>query len=418
MSRLLYSLLWHVLLPLIPLRLLWRGMRQPQYRQHVGERFGCYRTPATQQPRLWLHAVSVGEMRAALPLVRALQQQYPQHALLLTCMTPTGRDTARQLYGDSVELVYLPYDLPWAVQRFVAYFRPQLAIFMETELWPNLIAACRQRRVPTLLANARLSERSARGYGRIRALIGPALASLDHVAAQTPDDAERLRALGASGISICGNTKFDIEPPPAMLQLGDEFRRRAGAGRRILLCASTREGEEELLLQHVPRPWPADWLWIIVPRHPQRFDDVAARVAAHGMSLQRRSDEMPLATSTQVWLGDSMGEMFAYYAACDVAFIGGSLLPFGAQNLIEAAAVGRPVLIGQYTFNFAEATRLALQSGVATTVDDAPAFWSAAAGLLDDEAERERRGTAGLLFCRQHRGAAERIMQQVARLLT
>lgn len=415
MSRLLYTLLWHLLLPALPLRLLWRGLRQPDYRRHWGERFGCYAPVADARPCLWVHAVSVGEMRAALPLVQALRQRYPDHRILLSCMTPTGRDTARQVYGADAEVVYLPYDLPWAVRRFVRHFRPRLGLFMETELWPNLIAACHRDSVPMLLANARLSARSARGYARVRALIAPAIARLDHIAAQTDEDAGRLCQLGGRAISVCGNTKFDITPPAAQLQLGEHFR-EGFAGRRVLLCASTREGEEALLLEHRPHDWPADWLWVLVPRHPQRFDEVAARVQAQGLRLKRRSEGPPDA-DTQVWLGDSMGEMFAYYAACDLAFVGGSLLPFGAQNLIEPAAVGRPVLIGPHTYNFAEATRLALAAGAAEQVDDAPAFWRRAAELLRNEAELRRRGEAGLEFCARHRGAARRVLHEVEKLL-
>lgn len=417
MSRWLYSLLWHLLLPLIPLRLVWRSIKQPAYRHHVAERFGFYPAVTDVRPCLWLHAVSVGEMRAAMPLVYALQQRYADHALLLTCMTPTGRDTALQVYGDDVRIVYLPYDLPWAVRRFMKHYRPQIGVFMETELWPNLIAACRRAEVPLLLANARLSQRSAQGYERVRAVIAPAIASINHIAAQSSDDAQRLRSLGARSLSVCGNTKFDIEPPTAMLERGQAFRARIGAGRRVVLCASTREGEEALLLEHLPQPWPADWLWLIVPRHPQRFDDVAEQVAARGLTVQRRSDELDVGANTQVWIGDSMGEMFAYYTACDLAFIGGSLLPFGAQNLIEPAAVGRPVLIGPSTFNFAEATRLAVEAGAAEIVDDAEAFWKRVAELLQDAPERARRGEAGLAFCAQHRGATQRIMYEVKRLM-
>lgn len=409
MSRLLYALLWHALLPLLPLRLLWRGRRQPEYLQHVAERFGRYASPASPGPCVWLHAVSVGEMRAAQPLVRALQQRFPDHRLLLTCMTPTGRATAAQLYGDSVDLAYLPWDLPWAVRAFVRHFRPRLGILMETEIWPALIAACHREQVPVVLANARLSERSARGYARIRGLIGPALGRLAHVAAQSPDDARRLQALGAQRVTVCGNSKFDIDPPPELLQRGAHFRQLC-EGRRVFLCASTREGEEALLLQQRPADWPSDWLWLLVPRHPQRFAEVEQLCRTAGLNVQRRSDGEPVRPETQVWLGDSMGEMFAYYAACDLAFVGGSLLPFGAQNLIEPAAVGRAILIGPHTFNFAEATRHALAAGAAEQIASAAALWHRAGQLLQDDARREHMAGAGLAFSREHRGATARIV--------
>ena len=411
----LYSLLWHLLLPAVWLRLYWRGRKQPGYRQHQAERFGRYAQHA-KEPMIWLHAVSVGETRAAAPLVKALQRDYPTHRLLLTVMTPTGRETAQQLFGDSVELVYLPYDLPWATRRFLQHFRPALGLIMETELWPNLIAAARRENMPLLLVNARLSERSYRGYRRIAALIRPALQNLTAIAAQTAADAERLRQLGAREIAICGNVIFDIAPPEAQIALGQQFR-QGFATRQVILTASTREGEEALLLAAAPKPWPADWLWLLVPRHPQRFDEVAAMAEAAGLAVQRRSQTLTPAADTAIWLGDSMGEMFAYYTACDLALIGGSLLPFGAQNLIEAAACGKPVLIGPHTFNFAEASARALEAGVAETVADAQAFWQLVASLLPDTETLSARGTAGLQFCQQHRGATERILALVHRWL-
>lgn len=416
MSRYLYTLIWVLILPLVLLRLLWRGRKQSAYRHNMGERFGRYPIKI-QQPVLWVHAVSVGETRAAAPLVRALQNQYPDHRILMTCMTPTGRETAQQVYGDSADVVYLPYDLPWAIRGFWRHFKPQLGVFMETELWPNLLHACRAEQIPTLLANARLSARSAKGYGRIKWLIQPAIASLSAIAAQSEADAERLRQLGGGNITVCGNLKFDITPPDAMLDLGEQFRAHFGPKRRVILTASTREGEEALLINSRPQPWPQDWLWIIVPRHPQRFDEVSDLLQSAGLTVQRRSDNLPVSSSTQVWLGDSMGEMFAYYHACHLAFIGGSLLPFGSQNLIEAAAVGRPILIGPHTFNFAEASRLALEIGAAESIDSAAGFWARVAALLGDEQELAQRGEAGLRFSQEHRGATERVMAVTKALL-
>ncbi|MDY0074145.1 MAG: lipid IV(A) 3-deoxy-D-manno-octulosonic acid transferase, partial [Thauera sp.] len=352
LTRLPYSLLWLLALPVVLLRLWWRGRRQPGYRQHLAERLGRYRQAAPAQ-LLWVHAVSVGETRAAQPLVEALLAAFPEHSVLLTHMTPTGRETSAQLFGDQPRVLraYLPYDLAPFIAGFLRHFRPQLGIIMETELWPNLLADCRQAGIPTLLANARLSARSAARYARLPALSALTLGALRMIAAQTTEDARRLQALGAQEVAVTGNIKFDIEPPPTMIELGEVFRQRCGP-RPLVLAASTREGEESLLLDAFVRQAPADALLLLVPRHPQRFAEVAALVTERQLTLQRRSDDAPVAAETRVWLGDSMGEMFAYYHAADVALIGGSWLAFGGQNLIEACAVGTPVLIGPHTFNF------------------------------------------------------------------
>jgi 3-deoxy-D-manno-octulosonic-acid transferase len=413
MARLLYTLVVHALLPWAVLHLLWRARRQPDYLRHWGERFGVYSRTRPAAPVIWLHAVSVGETRAAQPLVAALRARYPGHRILLTHMTPTGRATSEALFGDAVERVYLPYDTPWAMRRFLRHFRPALGLVMETELWPNLIAACRDATVPLLLVNARLSEKSARRYARFPRLTRGALQGLQAIAASGAADALRLRELGAAEVAVLGNMKFDIAPPAPQLELGLSFRARCG-GRPVFLCASTREGEEALILDAWQKVGAGGTvgapLLAIVPRHPQRFDEVARLIEAHGFRLQRRSDEQPVAAATQVWLGDSMGEMFAYYAAADVAFVGGSLLPFGSQNLIEPCAVGTPVLIGPSTFNFAEAARAALAAGAARQVADAGALVEEALALLADQPARAAMGAAGRSFSTEHRGATARTL--------
>lgn len=409
MSRHLYSLALWLLLPWVAFHLLWRGRRQPEYRQHWDERFGRYRSSTDRRPVIWLHAVSVGETRAAQPLVVALQDRYPNHRILLTHMTPTGRATSEAVFGDTVERVYLAYDYPFAVARFLDHFRPSIGLIMETELWPNLTAACSQRGIPLLLVNGRLSERSARRYQRFAGLAREAMGRLAAIATQSEADAERMRALGAGNVTVLGNMKFDIAPPEEQLQLGARFRERIGS-RPTLLCASTREGEETLILDAWKQAGSPDALLVIVPRHPQRFDEVAALAAARGFSLQRRSDEATVATSTQVWLGDSMGEMFAYFAAGDVAFIGGSLLDFGSQNLIEACAVGVPVLLGPSTYNFAEAAREALACHAALAVENAVQLVDEGLALLADTGRRQTMGDAGREFAARHRGATERTL--------
>lgn len=415
MVRTLYNLVLHAAAPFVPLRLWWRGRKEPGYRQHVGERFGRYGArPA--RPVIWIHAVSLGETRAAQPLVTALQTRFPDHALLVTHMTATGREAATSLYGEFAILAFLPYDLPWAARRFVAHFRPRLGILMETELWPNLLRECRRAGVPVLLANARLSEKSAHGYRRVGRLAQEALADLAAVAAQTEADAARLTALGAHGVAITGNLKFDIAAAPDLIARGRELRRLFGE-RPVLLAASTREGEETLILDALARAPLSGALTVIVPRHPQRFDEVAALLRDRGLAFVRRSEGRPVPAGHAFALGDSMGEMTAYYAAADVAFIGGSLLPYGAQNLIEACAVGAPVVIGPSTFNFAQAAAEAVAAGAAVQVADADAFARDAARLLSDAATRKRMSEAGRRFCDAHRGATGRTMAIVERLL-
>jgi 3-deoxy-D-manno-octulosonic-acid transferase len=405
--RILYSLSLYALTPLALIRLWWRGRKQPEYRRHIAERFGYYAI-RPEQPVLWLHSVSVGETRAAEPLVEALRERWPDHAILLTHMTPTGRQTSEQVFGDKVARCYLPYDLPGAVARFLAHFQPRLGVLLETEIWPNLIRACRARSVPLYLVNARMSERSARGYARFGSFSAEMLAELAGIAAQTRADADRLSALGGTNVIICGNLKFDRSPRPQDIELGKRFRAMLGA-KRVFLAASTREGEEEPVLAALQRLAAHELLTVIVPRHPQRFDSVARLLEQRGIAYQRRSSEQALQPATQVWLGDSLGEMYAYYVACDIAFVGGSLVALGGQNLLEACALGKPVLIGPHTYNFAEATELALDAGAALRVQDPQDLGRTVEALLGDAARCARMGEAGLNLMRPHQGAAQRI---------
>lgn len=406
--RTIYSILLHVLVPFALVRLLWRSRRQPAYLHHIAERFGSYSLSAAA-PVIWLHAVSVGETRAAEPLVKALRERWPNHHILLTHMTPTGRATGEQVLGDAASRCYLPYDLPWAVAAFLAHFRPELGLLLETELWPNLIHACHSRSIPLFLVNARLSERSARGYARFGGLTRTTLRELAGVAAQTDADAQRLTALGASTVAVCGNLKFDRSPGSQDLELGKRFRGWYGA-RPVFLAASTREDEEDKVLTAVKLVAQPGLLTVIVPRHPQRFEAVARLCEQRALTYQRRSEGGEIAAKTAAILGDSMGELYAYYAACDLAFIGGSLLPLGGQNLLEACAVGKPVIVGPYTYNFDEATRLATDAGAALQVDNEQELARVVAELLADSERRARMGQAGLALMRQHQGAAKRIV--------
>jgi len=414
--RLFYTLSLWLLLPYIFLRLAWRARKQPEYLHHIGERFGFY-SVSVNKPIIWLHTVSVGETRAAQSLITQLQKTYPHHQILLTHTTPTGRAASEQLYGDSVQRVYLPYDYPFAVKRFLDRFKPQLGILMETEVWFNLIQACHISGTPLVLLNARMSEKSAKGYARFARLTREALENLAAIAAQTADDAARLARLGAENVSVTGNLKFDIEPPAAMMELGRQMREQFGSTRKIFLAASTRNGEEALLLDALGQMHVPELLLVIVPRHPQRFADVANLLEQRRIAFQRRSESRKVPAEVRVVLGDSMGEMFAYYTAADLAFIGGSLLPLGGQNLIEACAVGTPVLVGPYTYNFAGATMLAIQAGAAIQVQDTGGLIKSLQQLLNDPDALSgmRKQCAG--FVKSNCGATYRSLQIITAIL-
>lgn len=414
--RLIYAFLLALVFPLIPLRLAWRARRQPEYLQHVGERLGRFHGETAARddaPYIWLHAVSVGETRGAAPLVRALRQKHPTHRILLTHMTPTGRAAGAALFGKDGHIVqaYLPYDYAWAIKRFLRHFQPRVGVVMETEIWPNMVHECAQRGVPLYLVNARLSEKSFTRYQRVGGLIRDTLQALTAIAAQTEEDEQRFRDLGAARVIVCGNLKFDVDPPASLRPLGAELRARCGQ-RSVLLAASTRDGEEALLLDHNLHQLP-NTLLVIVPRHPQRFDEVAALLEARGVTYVRRSANAAVPGSASVLLGDSMGEMAAYYAACDVAFIGGSLLPFGGQNLIEACAEGKPVLIGPHTYNFAQVTLQAIAAGAALRVQDAADLARKALALLTHTEVTSRMHGAALEFSRTYRGATQRTMDVI-----
>jgi 3-deoxy-D-manno-octulosonic-acid transferase len=421
---LLYSILWWLALPLVLGRLWWRGRKEPGYRQHLGERLGFYgRRPkhgASARLTIMVHAVSVGETRAAEPLIEMLLARWPDCRILLTHMTPTGRATGEALFKKHGRVIqsYLPYDTGFMVGRFLHHYTPKICILMETEVWPNLIAACGAYGMPVALVNARLSERSLERGRRFGGLMMEAARGITLVAAQTEADAARIRSLGAPNVAVTGSIKFDVVPPQAALQTGAMLRARF-AGRPVLLCASTREGEEALILDAFLRTArPPGMLLLLVPRHPQRFDDVARLVEERGLRLARRSSlpDRVEAAQFDVLLGDSMGEMFAYYAACDCAYIGGSL-PLGGQNLIEACALGKPVLVGQHTFNFLQATEEAVAAGGALRVTDADALLREAADLLRDDARRAAMGTRALSFAAKHRGATARTVELLQRFI-
>jgi len=416
MARALWSLVLRLALPLVFVRLWWRGRREPGYRRAWRERLGF--GPASAPGAVWVHAVSLGETRAAGALVEALRALRPDVRFLFTHGTATGRDAGRAWWREGDHQCWLPYDTPGAVRRFLRRHQPAVGVLMETEVWPNLIDQAVHHGVPMVLANARLSERSARKGRRLDVLMRPAAAQLTRVLAQSHDDALRMREAGARDVEVCGNLKFDTTPDPAQVARGRVWRR--DLARPVVLMASSREGEEPPLLaawraQSAPRP-----LLLLVPRHPQRFDEVAQSVRDAGFSLARRSDwhDEPAAADAQadVWLGDSMGEMPLYCAAADAALLGGSFAPLGGQNLIEAAACGCPVVMGPHTFNFEQAAEGALGERAALRVADLKHGVPRAIELARDP-QREQWSQRALAFAELHKGAARRMAERIVRVM-
>ena len=413
--RAVYALLLRAATPLYLLRLWRRGAREPSYRLALGERLGLYAGASPTPGVLWLHAVSLGETRAAQPLIEALREQRPGLRLLLTHGTATGREAGARMLRPGDQQAWLPYDTPGAARRFLRRFRPTVGVLMETELWPSLMREAERAQVPIVMANARLSERSARKGRRLAALMHPAARRLSIALAQTAPDAERLRAAGTPQVLVSGNLKFDMTPMPAQLTLGRRWR--AGVDRPVVLAAATREGEEVPLLaawRSLPEPRP---LLLLVPRHPQRFDEVADLVRAQGFSLERRSawGDRPSTSRVDVWLGNSMGEMALYYGCADVALLGGSFAPLGGQNLIEAAACGCPLVMGPHTFNFAQAAEQSLAAGASIRVADIGEGVAAALRLAQDP-QREAWVQRAMAFATEHRGAARQMAQRILRL--
>jgi 3-deoxy-D-manno-octulosonic-acid transferase len=421
-----YSAAWWLAAPLAALYLLWRSIAQREYRHHWAERFlGRGAAPPAGRPRIWVHAVSVGETRAAQPLIEQLARELPHASFVLTHTTPTGRAVGRSIVAalpGRVAQRYLPYDLRFAVARFLREVRPAVGVIMETEVWPNLLQATQRAGVPVLLANARLSERSAARGRRFAALLQPAAQGFERIAAQSEADRARIAGWTDRPIVVAGNLKFDLAVDEARVDAGRALRAGWGA-RPVWLFASTRDGEEALVLDAWLRrraaAGPAQPIVLIVPRHPQRFDEVARLVEDRGLACLRRSrGGWPASVAPgAVLLGDSMGEMALYYAAADVALIGGSLREFGAQNLIEACAVGTPVVLGPSTFNFAQAAADALAAGAALQVRDADEALAAMDALCADRDRLAAMRAAALRFAGAHRGATARVASMVREAL-
>jgi 3-deoxy-D-manno-octulosonic-acid transferase len=434
-----YSAVLWLAQPLLRAKLAQRAKTEPLYGQRVPERFGHY-TAGTPQGAVWVHAVSLGETRAAAILIAQLRTLMPGMRLLLTHGTATGRaDGAKLLQAGDVQ-AWLPWDTRVATERFLEHFKPCIGIVMETEVWPNLCHAAERRRVPLVLANARLNPVSARKAQRMAWLARPAYQAFTQVWAQTEADAQRLRSVGAQQVSVQGNLKFDADLAPAMLQKGRAWR--AATARPVVMLASAREGEEALFLEEIRAlaqsniaraainsgvsttnagnttgAEPARIQWLIVPRHPQRFDEVAQAITQAGFTLSRRSNWAELPPLADVWLGDSLGEMALYYALADVALLGGSFAPLGGQNLIEGIAVGCPIVMGPHTFNFAEAAQTAVDQGAAARASDMPEAITYALALAKDTAHHTATQNAGQQWLGASRGAALHMAQAVVKLL-
>jgi 3-deoxy-D-manno-octulosonic-acid transferase len=419
MIRALYGVLTALIAPLAFAAVLARGLLDRSYWTRPLERFGWGRS--LDQSSIWLHAVSVGEVAAAAPLVRALRERHPGVPLMLTTATPTGRARARALFGADADIRFLPYDTRGAVRRFLARIRPRLAIIMETEVWPNLLYECHRRGVPVAFASARLRPRSVSRYRRFGGLFAAAVARSALVAAQTSEDAERFVAIGAdrARTHVVGNLKFDLEIEPSLLEQGRALRAALGP-RPVWVAGSTHAGEEEELLRAhaaLGRAIP-ETLLVLVPRHPQRFEGVAQLLARQAVRFERLSAARPVPLQSQVLLGDSMGELNALYAAADVAFVGGSLVPVGGHNLIEPAALGKPILTGPYTANSRQIAQLLIERGGALEVPDADSLADALRRLFENGELRERMGTSARACIALHRGSVTRLLELLEPMLT
>jgi 3-deoxy-D-manno-octulosonic-acid transferase len=420
MVRMLYSLALYLLTPIFFACLLLLGLRDRGFWKGWAQRLG-WPVRTVKPGGIVVHAVSVGEVNAAEPLVRALLRRYPGLPLTLTCFTPTGAARIHALFGDSVTQCYWPLDLPGAVRRFLRRARPRLVIILETEIWLNFYTSARRQGIPLMLANGRISDTSFKRYQRLHRLTAAALAEVDCIATQSEQDQQRFIALGAppARTTMAGNLKYELQLPDTLRAEGLTLRLQLGSEREVWLAASTREGEEAVVLeafQSVLQEFPRALL-VIVPRHPQRFDEVARLVEANGLRLSRFSQHPTSLTSTNCFLVDAMGELLRFYAACDVAFVGGSLANTGGHNVLEPAALGRPVLVGPNTFNFAEVTDGLVAAGGALRVTGVESLQQSVKDLLRDSARRQRMGQAGQAFVARQQGALARSLELADRLI-
>ncbi|MCP5230716.1 MAG: lipid IV(A) 3-deoxy-D-manno-octulosonic acid transferase [Zoogloeaceae bacterium] len=420
-ARHLYTAVLYAALPLVLLRLLWRGIKARAYLSRWAERFGRFPSPALPARPIWVHAVSVGESVAAAPLIEGLIAQYPGVPVVVTTTTPTGSERIQTLFGERVFHVYAPYDLPFAVQGFLGRTHPRLLVLMETEIWPNIIAICDQRRIPIVLANARMSERSAKGYRRLGELTAGTLRGIDLIAAQTEADRQRFIGLGADrhSVEVTGSIKFDTRMPASLRERGEVLRRSWGNSRPVWIAASTHEGEDEQVLDAFDRVrgvFP-DCLLVLVPRHPERFQRVASLCRRRDFETVLRSEGDTVSEDTAVYLGDTMGDLTLLYAAADIAFVGGSLVPTGGHNVLEPAALGLPVLFGPHMFNFAEIASMLLVHEAARQVASSTELANRVITLLRDANLRHVQGENGRSLIEANRGALERLKTRIESLM-
>ncbi|MBF6036130.1 lipid IV(A) 3-deoxy-D-manno-octulosonic acid transferase [Pseudomonas sp. P155] len=423
MNRTLYTALFYLGLPLVAIRLWLRARKAPAYAKRIGERFS-YGMPTLQPGGIWVHAVSVGESIAAAPMIRALLQRYPQLPITVTCMTPTGSERIQALFANEprIQHCYLPYDLPCAAARFLDRVQPKLAVIMETELWPNHIHQCAKRGIPVALANGRLSERSARGYGRFSKLTAPMLAEMSLFAVQTEAEAQRFRDLGArpETVEVTGSIKFDLTIDLQLLQRAADLRGQWQALERpVWIAASTHEGEDEVILDAHRRLLTnhPDALLILVPRHPERFNSVFELCQREGFTTVRRSTGSNVDAQTSVLLGDTMGELLFLYALADSAFVGGSLVANGGHNLLEPAALAKPVISGPHLFNFLDIAAQLREAGALAEVDDAEGLAVEVQRLFELPRDAQRMADAGLAVMRRNQGALQRLLDGLGRLI-
>lgn len=421
LMRKLYTLLFSLVLPAVLLRLYWRGRKAPDYRLRWRERLGSYPRPMAANG-IWFHAVSVGEVEAALPLIKRMLSTQTEPKVLVTCTTPTGSARIRALLGNQVEHVYLPYDVPWIIERFMRQFRPRLAVFLEKEVWPNLFATCAEHSIPLFVVNARLSARSASAYQKIPSLIQPALRCITLIAAQTEDDYANFLAIGASAgqLRVLGNIKFDLAIDPATVEKGRQLKQQSFAGRWVWIVASSHHDEEAQLLpvyrqlkQSIP-----ELLLVIVPRHPERFQTVAQLCVEQGLTLVKRSSGDTVSAAVDVYLADSMGELKMLYAAADMAFVGGSLVSVGGHNVLEAAAVGVPVIFGPQMFNFQDVAERMLRAQAAVQCADVDAIAEIVLALRQSASLHEQLVVNAQAFVLQNQGATERVAQLLEQQLS
>ncbi len=414
--RFLYTVLFYIALPFVFLRLLWRSRRIPGYRKQWGERLGY--CPHHIEDCIWIHVVSVGETIAASPLIKAVIKEFPYYPVLLTNMTPTGAARVKAIFGDSARQAFIPYDLPDAVSRFLTRVKPKIAIVFETELWPNLFAACREKNIPLLVMNARLSEKSRRGYAAISGITREMFKAVGHLAAQSSKDAERFMDLGfpIEKVSVTGNIKFDLEVPQVN---AEQFREELGVTRKIWIAASTHPGEDEIVLrahQLIKEKYPQSLL-ILAPRHPDRCQSIASLIEAQGMSYVVRSKQERCSENTDVYMADTLGELLFMYSVSDVAFVGGSFVSVGGHNMLEPAVLRKPVLTGPTLFNFSEVSQLLLSAQGMHVVNNAGELAEHVLRFFADDEYRKRTGDNAYHVVRSNRGALQKQFEIIRNLI-